>query len=267
MAAMGPSPQLTVQIVSYRTRGYLARCLDSLVADLRKGGPSSYEILLLENASGEDLRPLAARHERCRLEVAERNLGFGAGHNRLAASARAPHLLILNPDTELIEAGSVGRLLGASLSRPEVKIVGPRLLSAGGEVQRWDHGRLHGLRAQISYRGGHSYWRPAERPLEVAWVSGAAMLVERASFAAVGGFDESFFLYKEDEDLCLRIRERGGSILYDPRVAVRHHGSVVAGRGEELLGAQRRFIEKHFAHRRGQRAFAAVHRLLPRLRL
>jgi GT2 family glycosyltransferase len=266
MAAMPAPPQLSVQIVSYRTREHLARCLDSLLADLRGNGPS-YEIRLLENASGEDLGPLAARHERCSLEVSERNLGFGAGHNRLAAGASAPHLLILNPDTELIAPGSVRRLLASLAARPAVKVVGPRLVTAAGELQRWDHGRLHGLRAQISYRGGHSYWRESAGPLEVAWVSGAAMLIERASFVAVGGFDERFFLYKEDEDLCLRIRARGGRVLYEPRVAVRHHGSVVAGRGEELAGAERQFIEKHFAHGRGQRAFAAVHRLLPRLRL
>jgi N-acetylglucosaminyl-diphospho-decaprenol L-rhamnosyltransferase len=265
MAAMAPAPQLTVQVVSYRTRAYLERCLASVAADLREG--PSHEIRLLENASGEDLEPLAARYRRCTLRVAERNLGFGAGHNLLAAGARAPYLLILNPDTEIVEPGTIRRLLAALASGPQIAVAGPRLLDASGATQRWDHGRLHGLRAQISYRGGYSYWREAERPLEVAWVSGAAMLVARASFEAVGGFDESFFLYKEDEDLCLRIRRRGGAVLYDPRVAVLHHGSVVAPRARELAGAERRFIAKHFARARGRRAFAAVHRLLPRLRL
>jgi len=266
MAAMAPAPALSVQIVNYRTRDYLQRCLDSVLADLRAAGPS-FEILLLENASGDDLRPLARRDPACWLEVSQRNLGFGGGHNRLAARARGEHLLILNPDTELIAPGSVRALLEALGARPAVKVVGPRLLTADGSTQRWDHGRLHGLRSQISYRGGHSHWREAAAPLEVAWVSGAAMLVERAAFTAAGGFDERFFLYKEDEDLCLRIRRRGGVILYEPRVAVRHHGSVVAGRGEHLAAAQRLFIAKHFAHARGRRAFAAVHWLLPRLRL
>ena len=96
----------------------------------------------------------------------------------------------------------------ASVDR--VKAAGPKLLTAEGRAQPYDHGRLHGLRAEIALKGGHSYWRQTDTRQEVAWVSGAAMLVERAAFVALGGFDEKLFLYKEDEDLCLRLREAGG---------------------------------------------------------
>ena len=93
------------------------------------------------------------------------------------------------------------------------------------------------------------------------------MLMERAAFESVGGFDERFFLYKEDEDLCYRMRLAGGSIRYEPSVTVRHHGSVVAGRGPELARAERQFIDKHFAGLRTQRIFDWIHRTLPRLRI
>lgn len=257
--------RLAVQIVNYDTKAYLERCVASVVADL-KAVEFDYEINLLDNASGDDLTSLSERYAQCHSYVAERNLGFGAGHNLLAAKSIADYLLILNPDVEFIAPDTTARLL-ESASRPEVKVVGPKLVSEDGAPQRWDHGRLHGLRAQISYRAGHSYWRPTVAREDVAWVSGAAMLVEHHAFRSIGGFDDAFFLYKEDEDLCLRIRDAGGLVSYDARIVVCHHGSVVADRGDELASSTAYFIGKHFRHRRTQRLFAALHRGLPYLRL
>jgi GT2 family glycosyltransferase len=253
---------LAVQVVNYRTRAYLERCVASVLADL-DASAVEFEIHLLDNASGDDL---GAFEERCHVHVAERNLGFGAGHNLLARASDAEYLLILNPDVEFVEARTAQRLLDC-VAQPGVAVAGPKLITEDGGVQRWDHGLLHGLRAQISYRGGASYWRDTAVRQDVAWVSGAAMIVEHAAFDAVGGFDEQFFLYKEDEDLCLRVRERGEQVVYEPSIIVRHFGSVVADRSDELGRATEYFVAKHFPNRRSQRAYAAVHRLLPYLRL
>jgi GT2 family glycosyltransferase len=116
-------------------------------------------------------------------------------------------------------------------------------------------------------KGGHGYWRATDVRQEVAWVSGAAMVLERAAFDAVGGFDEQLFLYKEDEDLCLRLREAGGRIVYEPAVRILHHESVVADRHREMDGALRYYVAKHFAGRRSRRAYAAAHQTLAYLRL
>jgi N-acetylglucosaminyl-diphospho-decaprenol L-rhamnosyltransferase len=146
-------------------------------------------------------------------------------------------------------------------------VAGPKLITPDGSAQRYDHGRLHGIRAQIALRGGHSYWRELNVRQDVAWVSGAALLVERAAFVRAGGFDENLFLYKEDEDLCLRLRRAGGEILYVSDVRIRHRGSVVARRDEELGRASSYYFDKHFPHRRLQRAFAAAHQSLAYFRL
>ena len=148
-----------------------------------------------------------------------------------------------------------------------MSVAGPKLVMDDGTPQPYDHGRLHGARAAIALRGGHSYWRATDVRQEVAWVSGGAMLVDHAAFRAVGGFDEKLFLYKEDEDLCLRLRDAGGAVVYDPGVVVRHHGSVVADRPAELVGAVDYFVGKHYAGSRSRRAFAAAHRTLAYLRL
>ena len=183
----------------------------------------AFEINLLDNASGEDLDDLAVRVPNCRTFTAPTNLGFGGGHNLLAAETDAQYLLILNPDVEFLFPDTVRRLLLPVAGADRVKAVGPKLLTAAGQAQPYDHGRLHGLRAEIALKGGHSYWRQTGTRQEVAWVSGAAMLVERATFVGLGGFDEKLFLYKEDEDLCLRVREVGGQVIYEPAAAIRHH--------------------------------------------
>jgi GT2 family glycosyltransferase len=263
---MPDGTRLAVQVVNFRTRRYLERCVESVVADLRASG-LDHEINLLENASGEDLTEVAGRFAGVRAFVADENLGFGGGHNLLAGKTEAPYLLILNPDVEITAPGTILRLLDVVARDPRVAVAGPKLLMADGSPQPYDHGRLHGRRAAIALRGGHSYWRATDVRQEVAWVSGAAMLVDRAAFQAVGGFDEKLFLYKEDEDLCLRLRSNGAAVIYEPAVTLRHVGSVVADRHAELGGATSYFFAKHYRHERSRRAFAAAHRTLAYLRL
>ncbi len=263
---MRRSVQLAVQVVNYRTRSYLERCVATVVADLQASG-MVYEINLLDNASGEDLSDLAARIPACQTFSAPTNLGFGGGHNLLASKTEARYLLILNPDVEFMFPDTTRRLLDAVMNGPSVTAAGPRVVAENGAPQPYDHGRLRGLRAQIALRGGHSYWHETSAAQDVAWVSGAALMVEHAAFDAISGFDENFFLYKEDEDLCLRLRRIGGQIRYEPAVVVLHHGSVVAERRAELNRASTYFSAKNFPNRRSQRLFAAAHQCLAYLRL
>ena len=235
--------------------------MPTVVSDV-EGSGLTYELNLLENASGECLDDFAASFAACRTFVASRNLGFGAGHNLLSRQTDASYLLILNPDVEFVASDTARRLLDVLVGGERVVAVGPRLVTPSGDPQPYDHGRLRGLRAQIALRGGHSYWHDTEIRQEVAWVSGAAMAVARLPFARIGGFDENLFLYKEDEDLCRRLRYDGGRVIYEPAVVVRHQGSVVADRTEALDRASAYFFEKHYPHSRSRKAFAAAHRWL-----
>ena len=194
---------VAIQVVNYRTRRHLEACLPTVLDDLSDSGLAA-RVLVLDNASGDDLSALAARHPEVEFVTAERNLGFGAGHNLLAARHDAAALLFLNPDTRFIEPRTVARLLEALGG--DVQAVGPQLVSATGEVEPLDHGELHGFRARVAQAAGDSHYRQRDAPADAAWVSGAACLVARRAFDAVGGFDPGFFLYKEEEDLFLRIR-------------------------------------------------------------
>jgi GT2 family glycosyltransferase len=257
---------LAVQVVNYRTLSYLERCLATVVPDIERSD-LDYQISLLDNASGENLDDLGQTLRACSVFNTTRNLGFGGGHNLLASKTEARYLLILNPDVEFTAPDTAKRLLAAVASSDRIAAAGPKLLTAGGSPQPYDHGRLHGVRAQIALRGGHSYWHETDHPQEVAWVSGAVMLIERAAFDRIGGFDENLFLYKEDEDLCLRLRRAGGRVIYEPSVVVRHHGSVVADRQLDLRRASAYFAAKHFPNRHSRRAFEAAHHCLAYLRL
>jgi N-acetylglucosaminyl-diphospho-decaprenol L-rhamnosyltransferase len=231
---------VAVQVVNFRTRSHLEACLPTVLADL---AGLDGRVYVLDNASGDDLTDLARAHPEVVFETAERNLGFGAGHNRLAERHDARALLFLNPDTEFVEPRTIERLLAGLADG--VAAVGPQLVSLSGEVDLRDHGELRGLRARVALAAGDSHYRRRDAPAEVAWVSGAACLVDRAAFDAVGGFDEGFFLFKEEEDLLRRMRGGGGRVRYVPTVRVWHEGGVVASRDEHMASSMSRFAEKH----------------------
>ena len=250
-------PDVAIQIVNYRTRRHLEACLPTVLDELSESGLDA-RVLVLDNASGDDLTALAARHPEVEFDTAEQNLGFGAGHNALAARHDARTLLFLNPDTRFIEPRTVARLI--AVLGGDVQAVGPQLVTAAGEIEPLDHGELRGFRARVAQAAGDSYYRPREEPVDAAWVSGAACLVARGAFDGVGGFDPAFFLYKEEEDLFLRIRLQGGRVRYLPSVRVRHDGGATGARDGRLPESAARFAEKHIHSRWQRRVMPPVHR-------
>jgi N-acetylglucosaminyl-diphospho-decaprenol L-rhamnosyltransferase len=251
---------LAVQIVNYRTREHLGPCLRALLDDLAES-PLAHRTFVLDNASGDDLGALAAAHARDPVEfhAAERNLGFGAGHNRLASLHDARALLLLNPDT-LLPGHGTAAALHAVLAEAGVAAAGPQLVSETGAIHGWDHGELHGARARLAGAAGHSHARERRERAEVAWVSGACAAIARPWFDAVGGFDPGFFLYKEEEDLFLRMRRLGARIVYEPALRVLHHQSVTGARSEHLEASVRRYRDKHVPAGVRRRVLPPLHR-------
>ena len=250
---------LAVQIVNYRTKAHLGPCLRAVLDDLRST-PLAHRVFVLDNASGEDLSDLADAHrdEPVEFHTAERNTGFGGGQNALAARHDAGVLLLLNPDA-IVAPGTVAGL-HARLTEPGVAVAGPQLTGQDGRAHRWDHGELHGARARLAGAAGHSRARERHERAEVAWVSGACAAVARPWFDTVGGFDPGFFLYKEEEDLCLRMRRLGARVVYEPGLRVRHEQSVTGARGEHLAASVRRYRDKHVRTRVGRAVLPPLHR-------
>lgn len=260
---MSPSPvDLRIQIVNYRTKAFLLECLRSLFWSLTDAD-ISYGVAILDNASGDDLSDLPIRFPDRPLELHQgtKNLGFGAGQNFLAARGNAGHLFFLNPDAQMLAPRTPQALLQRAVATG-TQVIGPRLVTEQGATQKWDHGELEGWIARLALQSGNSYWRERTGATPAAWVSGAAFLVEKRWFDDVGGFDENFFLYKEEEELCWRLRARGGTVLYDPTLSVRHRGGVVATKTAHLRTSTDYFLHKHFRNRVGYPLFRLINRLL-----
>ena len=239
---------LAIQIVNYNTKAYLLECLKSVFRDL-EGSRLSVRIFILDNDSEDDLWDLKKNFvyfqaENIRTLESEKNLGFGAGHNFLAAQHHIPKILILNPDVFIEGRGNIEAMYRRLISDPLVKVIGPKLYNTKGKAQVWDHGEK-GRLADILMEIGLSRWKKRDTETICAWVSGAALLIDHEIFDQIGGFDDKFFLYKEEEDLCLRIRRLGGQILYYPEVQIMHIGSVVANKKKYFKASWRYFLQKH----------------------
>jgi N-acetylglucosaminyl-diphospho-decaprenol L-rhamnosyltransferase len=231
-------------VVNYNAGATLAAC----VARLRAEGVGA--IVVVDNDSGDGSAEAAAAPD-VRLVRAGANLGYGTAANIGVATASQPYVLVMNPDVE-VRPGSVDALVGALERDPLLAVVGPRVESPDGSL--YPSARRF---PDLVVAAGHAFlWfvAPDNRfsrayklldwdhatPGEVDWVSGSCMLVRRDAFGAVGGFDERYFMYVEDVDLCWRLGRAGWRIGYEPASRVVHAGGVSTDQA-----AYRMILEHH----------------------
>jgi len=233
---------IAVIIVNFNAGHHLEACVESAAADL---GVRDWEIIVVDNASSDHSADRVALQPRLRLVRNAENRGFGAAVNQAAAMTAAPLLFLLNPDCVVL-SGTLARLETTLVQHRDCAVAAPMLLNADGSVQAsarraptmWTglFGR-HSLLARWFPRSGLARRELRSRDLAetgaesapVDWVMGAAMLIRRGAFDEAGGFDEHYFLYWEDADLCRRLQMRGWSTRYVPSAKVSHPGGVSAG--------------------------------------
>lgn len=218
-------PAISVIIVSYESGPTLARCL----AALRAQTFDDFEILLVDNASTDGApQAAAAADPEIRFLQPGVNLGFAAGNNLAAREAKGRWLVLLNPDAYARPDWLVA-LVAGTRRHPEVRCFTslqmvadePDLMDGAGDVM---------TSAGIPFRGGYHRRRPADLlEGEVFSACGAATLIDRELFLALGGFDERFFCYCEDVDLGYRLRLAGETTLLLPAAVVEHVGSASTG--------------------------------------
>jgi N-acetylglucosaminyl-diphospho-decaprenol L-rhamnosyltransferase len=261
--------RIDVVVVSYNSRDTLRGCVEPLV------GLPGVSVTVIDNASPD--RSLEAIADLPVQAIdAGRNGGFGFGCNLGMAAGSAPFVLFLNPDAR-IDGEGLARLAAALEAEPAVAIVGPRLLEEGDRLVRsmrryqragstWAQALfLHRLVRRAAW--ANEIIRPEADYKRVAypeWLSGACMLGRRAALEPIGGFDEGFFLYCEDMDLCARLHAAGHEIRYEPGVAVHHEGGRSAPRTAlyaVLARSRMRFAREHSGALSAllQRAGLAVH--------
>ncbi len=225
--------ELSFITVNHYSSGVLPVCLDSIYKTLPEG---RFEIIVVDNSSDDPgMRELTQRYPDLSVLSNPENRGFAKANNQGAAAAKGRWLVFLNPDTELTENAIAG--MQAHLeAHPKVGVIAPKVLNLDGSLQ-YSCRRFPTLWTGLFNRYSMlSRLFPSNRftrrylmtdfdhnaVREVDWVSGCFMMMRRDAFERIGGFDESYFLFNEDVDLCRAMQSRGYSVVYFPQATVYH---------------------------------------------
>jgi N-acetylglucosaminyl-diphospho-decaprenol L-rhamnosyltransferase len=249
------SADVSVIVASHNTRAYLERCLRLL--------GESYEVIVVDTLSSDGSAELVRdRFPHVRLVELDENPGYGGALNRGIALASGRYLLLMNGDAWPQE-GAVERLVSFAERESRAGVVGPRLVNPDGTLQP-------------SVRGFPTLWRLATEYLFLRWLAprsrllnafygagfdhcsqrdaeflvGAVLLVPREVFDEIGGFDEGFFMFNEEVDLCYRVRAAGWRVVFWPGAEFVHVGGASTAPSwpqmyQEQLRSHLRFLDKH----------------------
>ncbi|PQO22986.1 glycosyltransferase family 2 protein [Rhodobacteraceae bacterium WD3A24] len=252
-------PEITIIVVSYNTRAMTLECLRSIRDQTR----APHEVVVIDNASQDGSPEVIAReHPQVRLLAEHENHGFARANNIAALVARGDYLLLLNPDTVVLD-GAVDRLLAFARARPAARIWGGRTVFADGRLNPsscwhrmtlWNlFCRAAGLTAvapgsALFNSEAYGGWdRCGEREVDI--VSGCLLMIARADWEMLGGFDERFTMYGEEADLCLRARGCGLRPRVTGAAEIIHHGgaseTVRADKIVRLFRTKRALIGLH----------------------
>lgn len=264
-------PTVGLVVVNYRS----SELTDALLA-VASGGAD--EVVVVDCTPGDPGLPLVAIRHGALLVEPGVNLGYGAGANLGARQLATDVIIVANPDVEITGA-DLRRLAGLAKG---VGVVAPLITYADGRLQPSAHRREPGLLVTlwdmsvafgaVANRVGRG-WNPTllresehASAREVSHVLGALLAIDATAFAEVGGFDPDFFMYREETDLCRRLRAAGWSVQHEPSVVAVHHlHGTTPGAGSRIPEAQRlrshyRYIQKHWGRgaRLGAQAVGAL---------
>jgi len=226
---------VSICIVTFQTRDYLQKCLESIERHPPSG---AYEIILVDNGSTDGTAEMVrAGFPGVRLTELGANTGFTAPMNQALRQASGAYLLLLNPDT-LVHPQAFDRLVAFMEAHPEVGICGPKVLNTDGSLQKPCRRGESTPWAVLSYFLGLSALFPRSRFFggylmsymgedethAVAGVAGSCMLIRRKLVEEIGYLDERFFAYQEDADYCYRARQAGWKVFYVPAAQITHYG-------------------------------------------
>jgi len=232
--------RLSIIIVTYNSADVVGPCLESI----GRGEDPSVEIFVVDNASRDGTADFVRRnYPFVMLQANAENRGFAAANNQAIPFCRGRYVVFLNPDT-VVGAGALATMAEFMDANPRVGLAGPRIVNPDGTVQHSVSTRYPG--------GKYGVQELAGLPGAIACVMGACQIVRREILEELNGFDERFFLYAEDQDLCLRIRKLGWEIGIIGSAEVTHYGGW-SERGFEPIEvfrkkacAEQLFYRKHY---------------------
>lgn len=231
--------RLSVVIVNYNTGGYLNACLQSIT---QKFGGTEYEVVVVDNASTDGSADAAGDFPRTRLIKSGGNIGFGPACNAGTRQTTGRTILFLNPDTKIL-SGNIAALLDGFEAGEKVSALGCQNLLPDGSIQSSAYSFpslpqvavfVFNLQRVLMSAAARALLAPflkarvgqyadQSKRRKTDWVTGAFMLVKRDIWEKLGGFDEQFFLFCEEIDLCKRIALSGGEVWFDPSFEMEHY--------------------------------------------
>ena len=256
---------LSIIIVNWNTKEALKGCLESIYAS----GLHFFEIIVADNASEDgSISMLEEEFPQVRLIKNTRNVGFARASNQGMFLSRGDHILLLNSDTQ-IEAQALRRIIEFMEEHPQAGAMGPRLVLPDGRPQPYSFGcdptlgylLRRGL--NLFLRKGYLHDWGTEEIREVDWVSGASLMLRRRALEETGLLDENFFLYFEDNDLCLRLRQKGWKVYFNPMVQVIHLGGESLVKNEPARAEYYRSLLYFYSKHYGKLKTAVLITLLP----
>lgn len=229
---------LSIIIVNYNTKALLKQCLESIF---------NYKVIVVDNGSGDGSAEMVKKDfSKVKLIVNKKNLGFAKANNQALQQAQSEYVLFLNSDT-IVPKETIPKLLSYLEKHPEVGVVTPKLELRSGEIDPDCHRGFPQPWAAFCYFSGleklfpkskffgqyHQTWKNLNVVHEIDSCCGAFMLARKKILDEVGGFDESYFFYGEDLDLCYRIKQKGWKIIYYPKAKAIHYKGVSSGLRKE----------------------------------
>ncbi len=225
---------LSVITVTFNSQNFIKDYLDSLQSYL----PEKSEIIIIDNNSMDNTLSILGKNDKIKLIKNKQNLGFAKASNQGAKKALGEHLLFLNPDTVVL-SDSINKLLNYIKLHPEVGLVAPKLITLAGQTQESvrKFPTITGVIQEFylhQSQAFNQYSPKGESPVEVEAVYGAIILIKKELFEKLNGFDEKFFMYFEDIDLCKRLKDQGLKIVYFPQARFKHLVGASTTKGQEL---------------------------------
>lgn len=243
--------RVSVLIVGYKNLRHLDACIGGAI---RSMAGTDGEILFIDCSNDGSSDFVSTRFPGVRVMPHAGNLGFGRGNNHLAREARGEYLLLLNPDT-VPRSDEIARIVAFAQAHPRAGACGGRCVFPSGTPDLGSHQPMLGVGGMVLSALGLSSIRRGALPLDAALpqqvevISGAFMLVRSDAWRDLGGFDERYFMYTEEVDLCRRIADAGLELWADPSIVMVHD----AGSGDpdnpkkrlQLLRGNATFFRKH----------------------
>lgn len=255
------SPPLSILIVSFNTRDLTLACIRSVFAETRN---DNVNVVVVDNGSDDgSAEAIEEEFPAVHLLRVGENLGFGRANNVAAAAAKTDLLLLLNPDTLVVDRG-IDRLVEFALAHPGAGIWGGRTVFADGSLNPkccWRFMTLWSILGRAVGLSGAFWWSDRLNPeayggwlrdhiREVDVVAGCFFLIRRDLWDELGGFDERFFMYGEETDLCCRAHQMGARPLFTPHATIIHYGGASerarASKIQKLFAGKATYINKHW---------------------